>query len=107
MAGPAAGGAARGDVVNADEMIAAGIGKVRYEGDEGYARLARPADGSQHLRRIDALPVQAQKLAEPHAEDRLDAARRENEAAMAELIRCRESDTWPTGFESMRQFDRV
>jgi hypothetical protein len=25
---------------------------------------------------------------------------------MAELIRCRESDTWPTGFESMRQFDR-
>ena len=37
----------------------------------------------------------------------LDAARRENEAAMAELIRCRESDTWPTGFESMRQFDRA
>ena len=36
----------------------------------------------------------------------LDAARRENEAAMAELIRCRESGTWPTGFESMRHFDR-
>ncbi len=35
----------------------------------------------------------------------LDAAKRENEAAMASLSECRASGIWPTGFEAMRQFD--
>ena len=32
----------------------------------------------------------------------LEAARIENEQAMAELKRCRDRDTWPTGYESLR-----
>lgn len=36
----------------------------------------------------------------------LDAAQRENDAAMTELTQCQRQDHWPTGFESLRIFDR-
>jgi len=35
----------------------------------------------------------------------LDKAQRENEQAMAELSDCQRRDLWPTGYESLRQFD--
>jgi hypothetical protein len=37
----------------------------------------------------------------------LETARRENESAMASLAECRETGTWPTGFEAIRQLDRI
>ena len=37
----------------------------------------------------------------------LDAAQRENEKAMAELSECERRGHWPTGFESLRKFDRL
>lgn len=37
----------------------------------------------------------------------LDAAQAENDDAIAQLIRCRETGQWPTGFESLRLYDRV
>jgi len=37
----------------------------------------------------------------------LDAAKRDNEQAMAELSECERRDHWPTGFESLRKFDRL
>lgn len=37
----------------------------------------------------------------------LDAAQRDNEIAMAELGECERRAHWPTGFESLRQFDRL
>jgi hypothetical protein len=40
----------------------------------------------------------------PHV---LDAAQKQNEQAMDELARCRETGAWPTGFESLRQIDRL
>jgi hypothetical protein len=38
-------------------------------------------------------------------EDVLALAQRENEEAIARLVRCREADTWPTGYEDLRTFD--
>lgn len=38
------------------------------------------------------------------AEAALDRAQRENEAAMEELARCRETGVWPTRFESLRLY---
>jgi len=38
------------------------------------------------------------------AEAALEQAQRENEAAMAELTRCRETGVWPTRFESLRLY---
>jgi len=38
------------------------------------------------------------------AEAALDQAQRENEAAMDELARCRETGVWPTRFESLRLY---
>jgi len=38
------------------------------------------------------------------AEAALDQAQRENESAMAELTRCRETGVWPTRFESLRLY---
>ena len=32
---------------------------------------------------------------------------RENEAAMARLVQCSASDTWPTGYEECRVFDAI
>jgi len=40
-------------------------------------------------------------------EDVLAQARRENEAAIERLRRCMASDTWPSGYESLRVFDAV
>lgn len=40
-------------------------------------------------------------------EDTLAQARRENEAAIERLRRCMASDTWPSGYESLRVFDAV
>lgn len=37
----------------------------------------------------------------------LEHARIQNERAMAELARCRDRDAWPTGYESLRLYDRV
>lgn len=37
----------------------------------------------------------------------LDAAQAENDRAIEELIRCREIGRWPTGFESLRLYDRL
>ena len=37
----------------------------------------------------------------------LDAAQAENDRAIEELIRCRETGQWPTGFESLRLYDRM
>lgn len=37
----------------------------------------------------------------------LDAAQRENRAAMRELARCRETGVWPTRFESLRLIDHL
>ena len=37
----------------------------------------------------------------------LDTAQRDNEKAMAELSECERRDHWPTGFESLRKFDRL
>ena len=37
--------------------------------------------------------------------DVLGVAQKENEAAIARLRKCRETDTWPTGFEAIREFD--
>ena len=37
----------------------------------------------------------------------LDAAQAENERAMRELARCRETGVWPTGFETLRLYDRT
>jgi len=37
----------------------------------------------------------------------LGQARRENEQAMVELVRCRATGVWPTRFESMRLYDRL
>ena len=34
----------------------------------------------------------------------LDEAERQNEAAIARLLECRRTDTWPTGFEDVRLF---
>lgn len=39
------------------------------------------------------------------APDVLTAAQKENEQAMERLARCRTSDTWPTGYESLRTID--
>lgn len=39
----------------------------------------------------------------PHV---LDAAEAENERAIRELVRCRETGAWPTGYESLRLYDR-
>ncbi|RMF18547.1 MAG: hypothetical protein D6760_13765, partial [Deltaproteobacteria bacterium] len=38
------------------------------------------------------------------AEAALDQAQRENESAMEELTRCRETGVWPTRFESLRLY---
>jgi hypothetical protein len=38
-------------------------------------------------------------------EDVLGAAQQENEAAIHRLIKCRESNLWPTGYENVREFD--
>jgi len=38
-------------------------------------------------------------------EDVLALAEKENREAIARLKRCRETDIWPTGFESLRDFD--
>ncbi|KAA0215793.1 MAG: hypothetical protein DYG94_06510 [Leptolyngbya sp. PLA3] len=37
----------------------------------------------------------------------LDAAQAENNRAIEELVRCRETGCWPTGFESLRLYDRL
>ncbi len=37
----------------------------------------------------------------------LDRAQRQNEIAMDELARCRETDRWPTRFESIRHIDHL
>lgn len=37
---------------------------------------------------------------------RLDAAATENDRAIRTLVRCRETGSWPTGFESLRLYDR-
>lgn len=37
----------------------------------------------------------------------LDAAQQENEQALRELSRCRETGTWPTRFESLRLYERM
>lgn len=37
----------------------------------------------------------------------LGRAQRENEEAMCALSRCRETGNWPTGFESLRLYDRL
>jgi len=49
---------------------------------------------------------------EPHrcgiwrvGDDVLGQARKENEAAIERLKRCREADVWPTGYEDVRVFD--
>ena len=36
-----------------------------------------------------------------------DWSKRENNRAIEELVRCRESGRWPTGFESLRLYDRL
>jgi len=41
------------------------------------------------------------------AERCLDAAQADNDRAIEDLVRCRESGHWPTGFESMRLYDRL
>lgn len=40
------------------------------------------------------------------AAHRLDAAAEDNDRAVIDLVRCREFGAWPTGFESIRLFDR-
>jgi ribulose bisphosphate carboxylase small subunit len=35
----------------------------------------------------------------------LAVAQKENEQAIARLVKCRETDTWPTGYEDIRTFD--
>ena len=37
--------------------------------------------------------------------DVLGVAQKENEAAIRRLLRCREADRWPTGYEDVRTFD--
>lgn len=37
----------------------------------------------------------------------LDAAQAENDRAIEELVRCRDTGHWPTGFESLRLYDRM
>jgi len=37
----------------------------------------------------------------------LAQAQKENEEAIQRLVRCRESDTWPTGYETLRTFDYI
>ncbi len=37
----------------------------------------------------------------------LDAAQAENDRAIEELVRCRETGRWTTGFESLRLYDRL
>ncbi|MCC5786910.1 MAG: PD-(D/E)XK nuclease-like domain-containing protein [Phycisphaerales bacterium] len=37
----------------------------------------------------------------------LDAAQAENDRAIEELVRCRETGRWPTRFESLRLYDRI
>ncbi len=51
---------------------------------------------------------------EPHrcgvwrvGEDVLGLAQQENKEAIERLARCRETDTWPTGYEDVRTFDYV
>ena len=39
--------------------------------------------------------------------DILDSCQRENEEAMERLLRCSETGVWPTGYESVREFDYV
>ena len=39
------------------------------------------------------------------SDDALAIARRENEAAIQRLVRCRETDFWPTGYEEVRILD--
>jgi hypothetical protein len=41
------------------------------------------------------------------AQNVLDLAKRENEAALAQLVRCRQLDYWPTGYEDVRMFTRL
>lgn len=41
------------------------------------------------------------------SEDVLAVARQDNEEAMDRLLRCRQLDQWPTGYEDMRVFDHV
>ncbi|MCD6404322.1 MAG: PD-(D/E)XK nuclease-like domain-containing protein [Planctomycetes bacterium] len=38
-------------------------------------------------------------------DDVLGIVQRENEEAIERLKRCRETDTWPTGYEEVRVFD--
>lgn len=40
------------------------------------------------------------------AKRRLDAAEKENARTIRDLVRCRETTNWPTGFESLRLYDR-
>jgi len=40
-------------------------------------------------------------------QDVLGIAQKENEEAIARLRKCRETDTWPTGYESVRTFDFI
>jgi len=35
----------------------------------------------------------------------LAVAQKENEQAMSRLAKCRATDSWPTGYESIRTFD--
>ena len=37
----------------------------------------------------------------------LAAAERDNEAALERLVRCRQQDHWPTGYEELRVFDHI
>jgi hypothetical protein len=37
----------------------------------------------------------------------LTIAERDNEAALAQLVRCRQLDQWPTGYEEIRLFNRM
>ena len=37
--------------------------------------------------------------------DVLGVAQKENEAAIRRLVKCREADRWPTGYEDVRTFD--
>lgn len=64
-------------------------------------------------RRVEAYLIATEK-AEPFRTgvwhvlpDVLAAARKENEEAIHRLRHCRETDTWPTGYEQLRTFDWI
>ncbi|TET34882.1 MAG: hypothetical protein E3J72_12160 [Planctomycetota bacterium] len=40
-------------------------------------------------------------------DDVLGMAQKENESAIHRLMKCRETDTWPTGYETIRTFDWI